>query len=223
MKKLFIPAILAAGMMPSVVAIESNCSNAAMSDTILFVEKIIYSDIQDGVAIDFNNLNGYKTMEDALNDENGQLIGIQCYVELPFTMVDDNTVKRFAILKKECQGQEWFVRKNSDKDVEAVMISNVLPYSIESVDEGSIGCDSAWMKGANLGIEGQLRFIAENPTHWWIYKLRIANLSEQARWNVYMAETITKYLKNKKEYSNADKVALYIAFELVRRAFDSKN
>jgi len=220
-KKLFIPAILAAGMMSSVAAMDTKSSNAEMTKEPLFVGQSFYGD-QYSFQTTFENLTGYKTEEDALSDTNGKLIGIECSVDLCFTMVDDNTVKRFAILRKECQGQEWFVREDRGEGVKAVQFSNILPYSIEDVDNSTIGCDTAWMKGANLGIEGQLRFIAENPTHWWIYKLRIASLSQSARWNVYMAETITEYLRDKKDYSNADKIVLYIAFELVRRAFDSK-
>lgn len=213
-------------------------------DTIYFVEQDKYfidgknvNGIDGDFSIDFYNLTGYNNQQDAQEEKNGQMIGIQCYLNCRVSSI--RLVKWIYLLKEEFKNNYWFVRQQepfySLKQVAGKFIEVPSPvaiielpplscyFSLEKIATGEIGVDMAWMKGLNIGLYGELSFILQNPRNWWFNWLFGPKLSMDDRLWVELAELVATNLKNKdvNQYSNADKVALYIALELVRYAYSS--
>lgn len=217
MKKLFIPAILAAGVISSAVAMDAgtivqNLELQESSDIFYVGEKDIKFSEQS--SIEFSNLIGYKTLQDAKNKQGGVVIGLNVKVCINNTNYTNGINMSFINEKYETSSwfvqNEWnFVRKISKSTLN---LSDVFePYCKYSEMSNFINKFEALSSDLKISYLNKIKNEAD----------ALIDDCYEYEESVFVIDAID-YLLKLKEFSNADKAILFIAYKIIIRNYWDK-
>lgn len=207
MKKLIIPAILATAFISPVFAMETTAAVEPKAEEIYFVGQDEIK-LEGNVSLKFSNLIGYKTKEDAKNQVNGTAIGL---------LVSGVYNLNNSFVKDECASQSWWTNYG---------------YSVDRITVSDLNSKCIYKQ--KYKFKELIKFINKfevlSPDSKAIYlnDLRSAATSMIDDCEMYdydrlrLAVDVLNYLINLKEYSNADKVALFNSYLIISLSYVEK-
>lgn len=203
MNKLFISAVLAVGFISSIFAMESE----KRTDEICFVGQSDYFVAgESSPSIKFSNLIGYKNAVDAASEKDGKVIGLVC------NCLAGRHVQTFVFCEEKVSNGDWILADGSTTEH---------LRTIEDATGPAIDCHEAvYFHDSYLKRCLQFELDSYSPRIWIFYKRPTYRISGIIKFGdsenefVKLAEKIVRSLLGKRSYSNADKVAASIAFDL---------
>lgn len=226
-KLLIIPAILATAFSTSVAMdqkqanlvsasqekTESKDKPEVKTDEVFFVGQKELK-ISDSVSFEFSNIIGYKSILDAKQEKNGQPIGIKCIL---VDKSSDERLEEMWMYGKDVIDDYWLVVSKVQGKTDFTLLKPEECYNnIEFVASGSNGFDRNWIKCAMLNFKSQVNFIETFvPGTYHVHRLFFLSFDENnASW-VKATKEWAKSLSAKDDYSNAEKVAIFYAVQIL--------
>jgi hypothetical protein len=166
-------------------------------------------------AFEFSNMIGYKSITDAEQEKNGQVIGIACVLKSE----SKNITKIYRLYKKECVQENWIVVSSFlPKPILRLLTPEDLEYNttIERVMSGNNGFDRNMCKGVQCDFDSQLRVILHMVPQkiYTCYGVPFYYVENKVKYVASIKEW-AKNLSNKSSYSDAEKIAIYIAVKAI--------